>query len=752
MTHSVFPVLVEAALRALVAAVVVWAALRLLRVRNVPAQKAVWTLVLIGALAMPLLMRWQWLPAADAIQLPVVSGRLISRLAAIAKPPAAALPGGHALAVEAAPRPPQSAWSVDPILPRRVTNPGTEVDLQDTPAMPSAALSLLPAQHEFAPPSVSTDAPEHAHRLRLFTLAWLLYFAVAAALLLRLGAGLVSALYLWMTADPVLSPTFADLASAGSVRCSPRICSPANLGSGILLPAEYGEWSAEKLRVVVAHERAHVRQGDFYLQLAAGLYAALVWFSPLGWWLKRKLSELGEAMGDRAGLEQAASPSSYAQVLLEFAALPRPIREGVAMARTGHLASRIERLLNDSAFHHAFAGNRRRALLALVIVPAALLASSAVVRVQAAGQMSAPTVQTAQAPSPAVSQASGISTPPQQVVANQDQEQPESAPPAPPSPEAAPAPAAAPPPASQGPAPVPGPKPSPQAAPAPPAAPAPGEVGAPPLPPIDVHIPPMPPMPPIHVHVPPMPHLNAEINQSLRMQMDAMRHDHGKYPFFYFDGGEPWALVPAQGEPVPDSPYSNRLKEGDRAEIDRARKTAHAPFFWFRHDGKSYIVDDPSVVAQIESLEKPVEDLRSQMRAIGKQQRELGEQLRQKMRVQRQTAIPKPDLSRQMADLNAAVASLKSSQGDTVTRDQLMKLQSQVAALQGQIARAESGFYRGNGQWGEEMGAFGKQMGQLGTQQGHLAGEMAQKTMDNSAKINALIEQSLHDGKARPVN
>ena len=57
-------------------------------------------------------------------------------------------------------------------------------------------------------------------------------------------------------------------------------------------------------------KRSHVRQRDFYLQLLAGLYAALFWFSPLGWWLKRKLSDLGEAISDRAGLEAGGQPPS----------------------------------------------------------------------------------------------------------------------------------------------------------------------------------------------------------------------------------------------------------------------------------------------------------------------------------------------------------------------------------------------------------------------------------------------------------
>ncbi len=139
------------------------------------------------------------------------------------------------------------------------------------------------------------------------------------------------------------------------------------------------------MRIVLAHERSHIRQCDFYLQLLAGLYASLVWFSPLGWWLKRELADLAEAISDRAGIDVARNRFSYAQILLEFAAAPRPTALGVAMARPGSLSRRIERLLNERAFHQSFAGSRR-ALFAFVLVPVALFAGTAVVRVHAAGQ------------------------------------------------------------------------------------------------------------------------------------------------------------------------------------------------------------------------------------------------------------------------------------------------------------------------------------------------------------------------------
>ena len=56
-------IILEAALRGLALAVAVALVLVLLRVKNVPAQRAAWTVVLLSALVMPLLMRCTWLPS-----------------------------------------------------------------------------------------------------------------------------------------------------------------------------------------------------------------------------------------------------------------------------------------------------------------------------------------------------------------------------------------------------------------------------------------------------------------------------------------------------------------------------------------------------------------------------------------------------------------------------------------------------------------------------------------------------------------
>jgi hypothetical protein len=386
----VISILIEAALRSLLVGLIVAVGLRALRVRNVFAQKGALGLVLVGALAMPLLMavaqRFELLPAEASIVLPSRPLTLLEELQAriLAKSGSRGSSGNGSNPI-AAPTPTSNP-------PRTADSSGAALDTAPAPDANESGprniqRTLLPAEPvtDSARAGEETQPAPRPHHAAFSPsdVALSIYLAIATALLLRLVLGLTMALRLWLTAMPVPAHEVSGVPGRLRLRASTRVSSPLTIGSAILLPADYETWDKEKLRIVLAHERSHIRQGDFYLQLLAGLYAALVWFSPLGWWLKRELADLAEAISDHAGIKEARSHTSYAQILLEFAAAPRPTALGVAMARTGSLARRIERLLNDHAFRQSFA-NGRRALVAVVLVPVALFAATEVVRVQAA--------------------------------------------------------------------------------------------------------------------------------------------------------------------------------------------------------------------------------------------------------------------------------------------------------------------------------------------------------------------------------
>ncbi|MDE3149660.1 MAG: hypothetical protein KGL37_09350, partial [Acidobacteriota bacterium] len=643
MMQTLVPILLEAALRAIIAAFAVWSGLRLFRVRNVLAEKAAWSLVLVAVLAMPLIVQWQVLPAAATLRVPaLLPANLVDfRMSAAPSPtPVQAKQLPEAFAA------PQPQLVSPPANLSQAENPS----LTGSNSVADLSVSDEPLSEPGTYPSSAAEPPTNSPQpnRQIFWLAELgasLYLMVCAILLIRLIAGLGAAIRLWWKAEPVSGIPGFSVSGGVSLRASRRIASPVNVASGIILPADYANWDADKLRIVLAHERSHIRQGDFYLQLLAGLYAALFWFSPLGWWLKDKLSELAEAISDRAGLQEAPSRTAYAQLLLEFAALPRPTLSGVAMARTQHLSSRIERLLNEASFRQAFANGRRRAFVALLLVPAALMVTS-LVRVQAA-QAALPT---AQDQTGTQSPHTGVSSPPDQSITDQ-----------------APAPAP-----QQAPnaAPSPAPSAKPHAAPAPPAPPSsPETITIPPIPPLHIQVPPI---PPIHVQIPPMPPM-PDVNAMLS-------RIYGVYPYLYADGGDTYAIV---GEPGTHAGFSfSAGRDSDRArEIEKARKMTHGKFLWFRHDGKSYILDDPAIMAQIEAMNKPMEDLGKQMRELGAQQREIGKKQRALAKEQRDVQVPIPDLSKEMADLNAAMADLKAKQGTTISQEQLAEIMRKVAEV-----------------------------------------------------------------------
>jgi beta-lactamase regulating signal transducer with metallopeptidase domain len=120
------------------------------------------------------------------------------------------------------------------------------------------------------------------------------------------------------------------------IRVSFRVLEPATFGGTVLLPAESANWSASKLRAVLLHEAAHVRNWDFYVQLMARLHCALFWFNPAAWWLKNRLADLAERTSDIAAIEGLEGDRrSYTDILRETA---RPIQ----------VADRIKQILGES--------------------------------------------------------------------------------------------------------------------------------------------------------------------------------------------------------------------------------------------------------------------------------------------------------------------------------------------------------------------------------------------------------------------
>ena len=729
--------LFEAAIRSALLALAVWIGLRIFGVRNVLAQKAAWGLVLASALLMPLV-----LPMAARLPATLVIPTEALRAIAAWKPAAATAQATAEIRtadakMSAAPLVEEKQIAHAAVRTDKIEPESTTLYAADTSSMMAADRYPAPAISNshvstggVAPPSNVSGRGEFS----LLQIAGLLYLAVAGVLFLRLLYGLAVAIEVWQSARPALLDP-SPLTDGLHLRVSDAVSSPVTIGSAVVLPVEYREWDSEKLRIVLAHERSHIRQGDFYLQLLAGFYAALVWPSPLGWWLKRKLSDLAEAISDRAGLEQAADRTSYAQILLEFAAAPRPTLIGVAMARSGSLSRRIERLLNDVSFRQAFAGTRR-GLVAVLVVPVALFAATAMVRVQAAGQAPDPASAPELPATPSLASVPSLPGAPAQVVLAPN------APAAPVTPEtgasvpeqisgeAAPAPVAL--------APV-----------------APAQTGVPataaPAPPARVSEPPAlmilsstPAHGALTILAPKAPHAPGSASlmilrpgartmaiiapraaygagfgygagQSTTTETGSSNSNengkHSGYRYSYSSNGQSYAVI--RGGDKEHMTFTGDWIEGRHEEIDKARKQAHGDFLWFTREGKSYFVDDPAILSQIEAMYKPMEELGKQQEVLGKQQEELGKQQEALGQAQEQASVPTPDMSKEIAEIDEAMAKLKANQGKTMSTEEWADIESKLGNLQGKLGEMQ-------GQIGSKQGEFGEQDGQAGREQGEL--------------------------------
>src|SRR4051812_34811046 len=111
-------------------------------------------------------------------------------------------------------------------------------------------------------------------------------------------------------------------ATVPRLRLSDRIDTPMAGGltrPTIYLPASAARWPAERRDIVLAHELAHLARRDPLRHIAARAAVALYWFHPLAWVAAADASIAREQACDEAVLALGTRPSSYAQVLLDFA-------------------------------------------------------------------------------------------------------------------------------------------------------------------------------------------------------------------------------------------------------------------------------------------------------------------------------------------------------------------------------------------------------------------------------------------------
>jgi hypothetical protein len=337
-------VLVQAALHSLLLGVVTLLGLKLLRVKNPQVEITAWSIVLIAAVAMPLLMPLTRLTIPDA------PPETLSPLASHAR------------------------WDISLREFDWLWTDNFSGGAQPAPVSVerSDAASLVPR------PSSIARGSQAAWQIAIEGIGWPgvatgFYLFVCGLLLLKLLVGLAILVRLARTARPIMV-----LPVGARVCASELVAVPVTFASVIMVPGDWETWSAVKRRAVLAHELSHVARGDFYTLLLASLYRIVFWFNPLSWWLLHQLGELMEMLSDDAAIADMGDAPAYAEVLLEVAASARSAPMAIAMARRSTVRRRIERILACTAPPPL--SRRKRILISAGLVPLVALSAVTIAR------------------------------------------------------------------------------------------------------------------------------------------------------------------------------------------------------------------------------------------------------------------------------------------------------------------------------------------------------------------------------------
>ena len=152
----------------------------------------------------------------------------------------------------------------------------------------------------------------------------------------------------------------------------------------VLFPSAARDWPADRVAVVLAHELAHIRRGDWVVQLIAELLRAIYWFNPLFWMASARIRHESERACDDRVLNRGVTGSEYATHLVGIARALREERSWLpapAIARTSSLEGRVKAMLdarlNRRPVTHTSGALTLAALLSLTVAIAGFAGTQA---------------------------------------------------------------------------------------------------------------------------------------------------------------------------------------------------------------------------------------------------------------------------------------------------------------------------------------------------------------------------------------
>ena len=143
----------------------------------------------------------------------------------------------------------------------------------------------------------------------------------------------------------------------------------------ILLPAStLAGLSPEQIEMLLAHELAHIRRHDFFINLLQAMVETLMFYHPAVWWISQRVRVERENCCDDLAVNVCGNAVQYARALTRLEELRAGVDYAAVAANGGSLVERIRRLIASP--REATAGGPRwaagAAVLTLIIAVATL--------------------------------------------------------------------------------------------------------------------------------------------------------------------------------------------------------------------------------------------------------------------------------------------------------------------------------------------------------------------------------------------
>ncbi|MGZ4778866.1 MAG: M56 family metallopeptidase, partial [Thermoanaerobaculia bacterium] len=114
----------------------------------------------------------------------------------------------------------------------------------------------------------------------------------------------------------------------------------------ILLPAStLAGLSPEQIEMLLAHELAHIRRHDFFINLLQALVETLMFYHPAVWWISQRVRIERENCCDDLAVAVCGNPVQYARALTRLEELRAGVQYAAVAANGGSLVQRIRRLI-----------------------------------------------------------------------------------------------------------------------------------------------------------------------------------------------------------------------------------------------------------------------------------------------------------------------------------------------------------------------------------------------------------------------